>query len=92
MFFTAWRKERKRQKKAKKAWELAKLNIGGQPIDMVQGVPSAGKSPRNIARMKKCEEVIAKLKAKGKHKSDPDLYNSWVKEYNRRMARFQQGD
>jgi hypothetical protein len=82
-----WWKERKRQKKARKAWDAAKMGMGGQPLNVIQGIPTAGKSSRNIARLKTCEKVMRELKEKGK--KDTNLYKSWAKEYDRRMARFQ---
>ncbi|MGB2809121.1 MAG: hypothetical protein WBC22_15365 [Sedimentisphaerales bacterium] len=85
--YRQWRAKRKRIQAAIK---VAKMGMGGQPLNVLHKVPTAGKSSRNLARLKTCERVMAELKAEGK--KDTDLYRGWEEEYKRRMVRFQQSD
>lgn len=62
------------------------MGMGGHPLNIIQGAPTAGKSARNLVRLKKCEDVMKELKATGRKGSE--LYKSWANEYNRRMDRF----
>ena len=86
-WYKQWRAKRKRIGAAVK---IAKIDTGEKPLNVIQGRPTAGKSPRNLARIKTCEKMLADLKSQGKHRSD--LYMSWLREYKRRMTRFNQNN
>ncbi len=87
-WFKKWRKKRKRIKDA--IW-LAEIDKGGQ-VNVIQGQATAGKSPRNLARIKTCEMVMADMRTRGWDRIKPERYRPWAEEYKRRMTRFHQNN
>ena len=88
-WYKKWRKKRER---IKKAIAYAKLIEDGMPVNVIQGVATAGKSSRNIARIKTCEAVMATLRLSGIDRIDPVRYNKWADEHKRRMERYHIND
>ena len=88
-WFKQWRWKRKRIKKAKALERSLQLAKEGVPqVNVIQGQATSGKSARNLARIKTCEEVMADMRARGWDRIKPERYRPWAEEYKRRIGSY----
>ncbi len=80
-----WRR-RKRVKQAKGSTSPAVVGAQGQPLRVIQGPLSEGRSARNIARIAACKQGMAKLAMKGME--DHKAYRAFGDELAERQVRY----
>lgn len=83
--FWKWFKKRKRQAPKGPATP-AQIGAQGQPLRVIQGPLSEGRSARNVARIKTCKRMLAELAATGK--SEGKEYGEFAEELGRRQVRY----